>query len=541
MAGSSYLDIIPVISRPRTVNGVTITEHPYEAMPGSALGATSADVTESANALALPLVDSTSTDGQPDTFSNPTASDFLGWHTAWQIKYIKQKNPTGLSTTIGSGSSQITPFIGDGTLSDKVYIVENLQKSDIGLMNTATQYRLSGLDAWDKSGGVADKLGYQRRDGISVYVRRNELKLMLGDYVSAMVQPTIGPMSGTDGLADLQIFKDEIENIETRLDNSSVFQTASIKTAAEAIMTRYKRAAAFSVPYYTGTGSPPDGQSWDSSAKITKDTVPGYPDYYLTPECMSSDGNITIHNGYIKFIADETKLLEADNTRLALGALVSTQMKNIDLPRIIFLIQMTYDLTDQQQAAEATEELNQQNKYLQDVSLVQRLLNSTLAKFGTGTDEKKGLLDKAGVYGFGRSASDQFLTKEESFVLGMFEKLNTTERYMTHPIEKLRGITTRPTLEVLNTPIKVDASGVTLADQTSTSFANWFASFKSFPKSTWEKYNTNISDHVSLINQESQIKQNEINSLDRERNRHYELANNSLQKMFDMIGQIARS
>ena len=544
MAGNTYLDIVPIIGRPRTVNGVVVAEQPYTLLPGSALGATSPDVTDSANAIALPLVDSTSTDGKPDTYSNPSASDFLSWHTAWQIRYIKEKNASGLSVTIGSGTSQITAFVGDGTLGEKVFVVENLQKSDIGLMNLATQERLSGLAAWDNASGVADKLGYKRRDGSSVSALRNTLKAVLdASYLNLMVQPSVGPMSGTAGLADLQLFKDQIENIKTRIDNSSVFQEANIKTAAEAILTRYKRAAAFSVDSYKGTGSPPEGKDWGANAKITKDGVAGYPDYYLTPDSISTDGNVTIINGYNKFIADEVKLLEADKTRLALGALVSTQMKNVDLPRMIFLLQMTYDLTNEQQSAETTEELRQQNKYLQDISLVQRLLNNTLAKFGTGTDETKALLDKDGYSGFGRGARDgsDFLTKEESFMLGMFEKFNTTERYATHPIETLRGITSRPTLEILDTPLKYDSSVKKLDDQTSTNFAYWFSAFKAYPKSTWEKYNTNISDHVALVSQESQIKQNEINSFDRERNRHYELANNALQKMFDMIGQIART
>ena len=540
MASETYLNNVPEIVRPRTVNDVVIDEHPYELMPGSALGAKSSKVTSSATAIAVPLVNSTSTDGKPDTYANPTASDFLSWHTAWQIKYIKEKNSTGLNTTIGTGSSQISVFVGEGSLGEKVFVVENLQKADIGLMNTATQERLSGIDAWDKSGGMADKLGYKRRNGSSVATVRNTLRALLdASYSNVMVQPSAGPMSGTSGLADLQVFKDQIDNLKTRLNNSAVFQEANIKAAAEAILKRYKRAYAFSVAYYAGSGSPPEGSYWVSSAKIQKDTVYGYPDYYLTPEQISTDGNLTIKSGYDKLMADEVKLLEVDKTRLALGAIVSTQMKNVDLPRMIFLIQMTYDLKKEREASEVTEELRQQNKYLQDISLVQRILNNTIAKFGTGTDEQKSLLDKKET-GFGRG-SGSFLTKEESFALAMFESYNTNARYVSHPIETLRGLTKRPALEILSTPEKFDSNSKKIDDQTSTNFTYWFSYFKSLPKTTWDKYITNVSDYVSLINQESQIKQNEINSLDRERNRHYELANNSLQKMFDMIGQIARS
>jgi hypothetical protein len=543
MAGDSYLDLIPIISRPRTVNGVAISEQPYVIMPGSAIGATSPNVSTSADALAPKLVDSNSTDGKPDTFANPTASDFLSWHTAWQIKYIKQQNASGLSATIGSGDSQITAFVGDGTLGAKVFVVENLQKSDIGLMNLATQERLSGLAAWDNAGGMADKLGYKRRDGSSVLSIRNQLKAVLdANYLNSMVQPSVGPMSGDSGKADLKLFTDQIENLKTRLDNSSVFQEANIKAAAEDVLKRYKRAVAFSVDYYKGTdGNVTEGQTIYSGNYITVGGHWPYPDPGVTPGVMSSDGNLTIKEGYDKFIAAEAKLLEADNTRLDLGALVSTQMKNVDLPRMIFLIQMTYDLKDEQQSSETTEELRQQNKYLQDVSLIQRLLNNTLAKFGTGTDETKTLLDiNSGTTGFGRSVNAQYITKEEGFMLSMFESYSNAQKYVVNPIEKLQGISSRPSLEILDSPSKY--TGFTKnADQNSATFDNWRATFKAFPKSTWEKYSTNISDHVSLISQQSQIKQNEVNAFDRERNRHYDLANNALQKMFDMIGQIARS
>jgi hypothetical protein len=62
-----------------------------------------------------------------------------------------------------------------------------------------------------------------------------------------------------------------------------------------------------------------------------------------------------------------------------------------------------------------------------------------------------------------------------------------------------------------------------------------------FLKPHWDAFATQLSDTVTLLNQESQIKMNDINSMDKQKNRHFDLANSALSKMNDMIQNIARA
>ena len=59
-------------------------------------------------------------------------------------------------------------------------------------------------------------------------------------------------------------------------------------------------------------------------------------------------------------------------------------------------------------------------------------------------------------------------------------------------------------------------------------------------KDTWNAFNSSLSDTVSQLNQQSQLKMNDINSATKQKDRHFDLANNSLSKMNDMIQTIAR-
>ena len=58
------------------------------------------------------------------------------------------------------------------------------------------------------------------------------------------------------------------------------------------------------------------------------------------------------------------------------------------------------------------------------------------------------------------------------------------------------------------------------------------------PKNTGTKLKP---DAVTLLNQNSQLKQNDISSMDKQKSRNFDLANSALQKMADAIQNIARA
>src|SRR5262249_799529 len=98
-----------------------------------------------------------------------------------------------------------------------------------------------------------------------------------------------------------------------------------------------------------------------------------------------------------------------------------------------------------------------------------------------------------------------------------------------HPIEKLQGIH-RPTgqdmydnFTTLNKDHKHDAG------------------LNPFFKTAWDSFATELSDPVTLINQQNQIQMNDINSLQKQKDRHFDLANTAVAKATDIIQSIGRN
>jgi hypothetical protein len=56
----------------------------------------------------------------------------------------------------------------------------------------------------------------------------------------------------------------------------------------------------------------------------------------------------------------------------------------------------------------------------------------------------------------------------------------------------------------------------------------------------WDSSSTQLNDSVTLLNQRNQLKQNEIESAARQQNRHFDLGNNALKKMNDLLMTIGR-
>lgn len=59
-------------------------------------------------------------------------------------------------------------------------------------------------------------------------------------------------------------------------------------------------------------------------------------------------------------------------------------------------------------------------------------------------------------------------------------------------------------------------------------------------KTVWDSFSTQLNDTVTLLNQRNQLKQNEIESATRRQNRHFDLGNNALKKMNDLLMTIGR-
>jgi hypothetical protein len=232
-----------------------------------------------------------------------------------------------------------------------------------------------------------------------------------------------------------------------------------------------------------------------------------------------------IRQGYLNFIEQEKKIRDVDNERKQLEELGSVALptadgtgavrRNLDVPALLMLFQQFTNLTKEAEVAAETEEIRQQNNLLADYNRMQNIVNETLKKFtDTGEDASK---EKENVDGNPNDNVIDNTGSEETRTVSMFEDALSGTK---HPIEVFQELPPRPTHDTFNN---------------SGAFEN------DFLKTAWQAFGTQLSDAVSTINQNTQIKMNDINSLNREKNRHFDLANNALRKMADTVQNIARA
>lgn len=120
------------------------------------------------------------------------------------------------------------------------------------------------------------------------------------------------------------------------------------------------------------------------------------------------------------------------------------------------------------------------------------------------------------------------LSPAEMRIVGMFSKdpwgsgdPSKPNMFAKHPIEALYGV---------DRPLSL------LSDDTKSGFG----SLRLERRDYWDKWGTQLSDAVTLLNQKNQLKQNEIESATKESNRHFDLGNNALRKMNEMLMSIGR-
>ena len=114
------------------------------------------------------------------------------------------------------------------------------------------------------------------------------------------------------------------------------------------------------------------------------------------------------------------------------------------------------------------------------------------------------------------------LSAEEMRVFGMFSDDSWAKQFRQgHPMETFYGID-RPVQQF---------TGENEEDNGSLALLR---------KTVWDSFSTQLNDTVTLLNQRNQLKQNEIESATRQQNRHFDLGNNALKKMNDLLMTIGR-
>jgi hypothetical protein len=210
--------------------------------------------------------------------------------------------------------------------------------------------------------------------------------------------------------------------------------------------------------------------------------------------------------------------------------IASTQQlasKQLDVPDMIFYIQLYTNLLDEQKNAAATQIVNQQNDLLNAYSQMQQLINQIQSAFNPSSsleqidiagstseshDYVVSMMDPNNVGNKNNGATNTAfaLTSAQMSIISMFDT-GIGGKGAVSPIETLYNIK-RPTWQFFD-----DAQGASFTGKVYTS-------------QSYNEFGTSLSDAVTQINQQTQIAMNSINELDQEKNQHFSLANSALQQ-----------
>ncbi|MCW1843511.1 hypothetical protein [Prosthecomicrobium hirschii] len=549
---------------------------PYFLLPGADDGIDSPALVAQTDQLfpvfdgvtAPPPAISTPPDGFTDSPGTLDPEDFLSWHSWWQMQYIANNKDSLASAanpwvTIGNSTDgTITAILLDG--KTKAGVVEQMQKNDFARLSKVDQEAIAVLPAFAGTTSANGTAGLAFRLGLIPYVGATisytgptgttvtphvetpeEARQALADMATSYKSF----MQGTSGTAltdeICKVFRDEIDNwamghtdtsvtpaktYTGRLENSGIFSFTEFKKALDEILTRFKRVQTFAQ-------SVTPTELLDTSADGDGNVISTSTGYYYN--VSSLDSGAAVARGLAKFVEQERRILALDNAKLELVKDGKLKNKKLDVPNLIFLLQLNYNLMDEAKVTADTEEINQQNVLLQVYGQMQQMVNNAIKMFDATEQEEDRTIN-------GTDSGDEKITAvtnaNTKLLISMFDQTLATNgagangTIALHPIEKLRGIQ-RPLHEIIE-PKDVEhlviLNNMVIPGTGGDEFKEW-------RRGQWDSYNTNLSNAVNLINQENQVKMNDINSLSKQKDRHFDLANGALSKMFDTIQSIARA
>ncbi|WP_109316107.1 hypothetical protein [Pseudovibrio ascidiaceicola] len=469
-------------------------ENPLLSIPGTTSHAT--DPSKYNAYVASVLIDPADTvsdEDLPANYSNPTPQEFLSWHPAVQLRYLRDNFTEAQiqsgNTVIGSGDNQVGVIRSDDKRS--LTVVNELTKSRVFQLTKTEQERLANNPIFLTR--IAPLLDLLPKSGTDLASSRAVINKQINDQINEVKNKALTNKTSGDDQSkfntDKQAYIKQLEMLRDDVPKSGIYAPSDLASEMQEIVKRFERAHAYFDVKTPNLANP---------ARNSRDV--------LTP-----DNNASINRGYAVFIEQEQRILaikQAEQQMLSAGGITNSDgtISRLDLPTLVALIQNQASLKQQAVITMRTEQLTQLNQLSQAYAEMQRIVNEALKKFvdtGKDADKEKHTL----------SVSFDNPSQYSTAVAYMFEDYASGK---PHPVEKEFNIT-RPTHDMIN---------------------NGSGSKNSFKRTQWERFSTQLSDAVTLLN--PQLLTNDINQDNREQNRAYEQATGTVRRSFDLNIQIAR-
>ncbi|SFT87605.1 hypothetical protein SAMN05444141_10437 [Pseudovibrio denitrificans] len=469
-------------------------ENPLLSIPGTTAHATDPSKYNAyVDSVLVDPADTVADEDLPANYNNPTPQQFLSWHPAVQLRYLRdnfsEADIQAGRTVIGTGDNQVGVIRSDDKRS--ITVVNELTKSRIFQHTKTEQERLANNPIFLTK--IAPLLDLLPKSGTDLAASRTVITQQIDRQINEVKNKSLTNKTSSSDQnkfnTDKQAYIKQLEMLRENVPNSGIYAPSDLAAEMQEIVKRFERAHA-----YFDVKTPHLANPARDSRNV------------LTP-----DSNASINRGYAVFIEQEQRILaikQAEQQMLSAGGITNADgtVSRLDLPTLVALIQNQASLKQQAVITMRTEQLTQLNQLSQAYAEMQRIVNETLKKFvDTGKDADK---EKHTI-----SVSFDNPSQFSTAVAYMFEDYASAQ---PHPVEKEFNIT-RPTHDMIS-----NSSG----------------SKNSFKRTQWERFSTQLSDAVTLLN--PQLLTNDINQDNREQNRSYEQATGTVRRSFDLNIQIAR-
>jgi len=348
---------------------------------------------------------------------------------------------------------------------------------DFAMLSREDQARVAGTSAFDEIKGA---LGFER----AADAKFDGLSFI--DYVDRIIaemRSERGQMSD----ADLQPFLDRLQHVRDDVNDLEILKPAEIRKKLNDIKDVFERTARFS--------------------EIDPETYG--PDGHYS-NVISLDGGATVNRGYRIFVENERQIAALEAQRDGLLKRFNTT----DLPNLVKQVMMLDKQISDARSLSETEELKQQNELSNTYAAMQDAVNETLRQFSGKEGDNP---EKFSLYG---KTNYSDLTDRQKKVVSMFSTLFGQDAQQ-HPLETARSIS-RPLMDLVK-DVKGDYR------------------LQEYTNVQWNTYSTQLSEIVTLLGQNTQLKMNDINTLQQMATSQFETASKSLTRMSELLATIGRN
>ena len=484
---------------------------PVGLIRGADGGTDSPTLTADAEAL-FPTWDADGTiiTSRPASYSAASTGDeFSHWHSAHQLAWMAEH---GTVTTANDGDGDITfTHATFGTNADaglnlhvilsadrkEVITLNYLEPGDIAKLPLADQRALTLHPAWDDL--VTARHLLTPSGGQTVAEARAEATDLVDEIIAA-IQSSDSYVSGVESLFESDpstratywhyIFTEQLQIMKGELDAMAVFDLDVIEQRVAAFTKRFERIERI--------------DAMSAEADITGESLPR--------AVNAVDGGASIADALDLLIELELRIYDLTVAAAEVVSSGTYEGQVLDTPGMIFVLQTLTNYRKESEAEAMSEDLDQRNALLADYEKMQTLVTATLTKYSSSgdADEKKTIAD-AGIL--------NVLDDEEQRTVAMFDSYWSALNNNTYHAYETEKDLSRP-VEAM-----VDSSGNLL----------------SYKKETWDALGLNLSEATGTLSRDNQEIMDEVNTLNSEKNRHYDLASSTLNKMTSILRSIVNS